>query len=113
MASGVAEIPIAHATDALAVFEAARANNPEALRACEHLADYLARAMSIIAAIADPEMFILGGGMCGGWDAFGDICLEKYRAYAIPGCRDTLIRVATLGNDAGFLGAARQAIALL
>lgn len=113
VASGVAEVPIAHATDALAVFEAARANNPEALRACEHLADYLARAMSIIAAIADPEMFILGGGMCGGWDAFGDICLEKYRAYAIPGCRDTLIRVATLGNDAGFLGAARQAIALL
>ena len=58
-------------------------------------------------------MFILGGGMCGGWDTFGDVCLEKYRAYAITGCRDTLIRVATLGNDAGFLGAARQAIALL
>lgn len=112
-ASGADEVPIAHATDALAVFEAARANNPEAMRACERLADYLARAMSIIAAIVDPEMFILGGGMCGGWDTFGDTCLEKYRAYAIPGCRDTLIRVATLGNDAGFLGAARQAIALL
>ena len=112
-ASGADEVPIAHATDALAVFEAARANNPEATRACERLADYLARAMSIIAAIADPEMFILGGGMCGGWDTFGDTCLEKYRAYAIPGCRDTTIHVATLGNDAGFLGAARQAIALL
>lgn len=112
-ASGADEVPIAHATDALAVFEAARANNPEATRACERLADYLARAMSIIAAIVDPEMFILGGGMCGGWDTFGDTCLEKYRAYAIPGCRDTAIRVATLGNDAGFLGAARQAIALL
>ncbi len=112
-ASGAVEVPIAHATDALAVFEAARADNPEALRACDRLADYLARAMSIIATLVDPEMFILGGGMCGGWDTFGDVCLEKYRAYAIPGCRDTLIRVATLGNDAGFLGAARQAIALL
>ena len=112
-ASGAVEVPISHATDALAVFEAARADNPEALRACDRLADYLAHAMSIIAALVDPEMFILGGGMCGGWDTFGDACQEKYRAYAIPGCRDTLIRVATLGNDAGFLGAARQAIALL
>lgn len=48
--------------------------------------------------------------MSGGWDTFGRACLAHYREVAVSACKDTPIRPASLGNDAGFLGAARQAL---
>lgn len=107
---GATEVPIAHATDALAVFEAARAENPQAREACEQIGVYLARALSAVAVTVDPGAFVVGGGMCGGWDTFGDACLCTYRELAISSCKATPIRVAALGNKAGFLGAARAVL---
>lgn len=112
-AAGAEEIEIAHATDALAVFEAARSGNEQAKAACERLGTILARALAAIAVTVDPDAFVLGGGMCGGWDTFGQTCIDAYRTFVIPGCADTPIRVATLGNAAGLLGAARHALAAL
>lgn len=112
-ADGAAEVEIAHATDALAIFEAARSGNEQARRACKRLGTILARALAAIAVTVDPDAFVLGGGMCGGWDTFGQTCVDAYRAFAIPGCANTPIRVATLGNAAGLLGAARHALAAL
>lgn len=111
-ADGVAEIEIAHATDALAVFVAARAGDKQAVTACNKLAYYLAHALASLAATMDPQVFVIGGGMCGGWDTFGPQLLDYYKEFAISGCRETPILVATLGNDAGFLGAARAALEL-
>lgn len=110
---GADEVPIAHATDALAVFEAAHGGNAQAVTSCHRLGAYLARALAAVAVTVDPSAFVIGGGMCGGWDTFGDECVEEYRRLVIPGCRETPIRVATLGNAAGFLGAARAALALV
>ena len=101
---------IAHATDALAVFEAARGGNTQAVRACERLGRYLARALAAVAVTVDPDAFVVGGGMSGGWDTFGRACLAHYREVAVSACKDTPIRPASLGNDAGFLGAARRAL---
>lgn len=111
-ADGVGEIEIAHATDALAVFVAARTGNSQAQAACKKLAFYLAHALATLAATCDPDVFVIGGGMCGGWDTFGDQCKEYYREFAISGCKETPILVATLGNDAGFLGAAHAALSM-
>ena len=110
---GAPEVEIAHATDALAVFEAARSGNAQAKRACERLGTILARALAALAVMVDPDAFVLGGGMCGGWDTFGQTCVDAYRTFVIPGCAETPIRVATLGNAAGLLGAARHALAAL
>lgn len=110
---GAEPVEIAHATDALAVFEAARGGNAQAARACERVGRYLARALAATAVVADPDAFVIGGGMCGGWDTFGEACEEHYRELAIVACKDTPIRPATLGNDAGFIGAARQAFLAL
>lgn len=109
---GSGEIEIAHATDALAVFVAARTGNPQAQAACKRLAFYLAHAIANLAATCDPDAFVIGGGMCGGWDTFGADLLAYYKEFAIHNVADTPILVATLGNDAGFLGAARAALAL-
>lgn len=110
---GAEPVEIAHATDALAVFEAARSGNAQATHACERLGRYLARALAAVAVVVDPGAFVVGGGMSGGWDTFGQACLERYRKVALPGCRETPIRPAALGNDAGFIGAARQALLAL
>ena len=107
---GAEPVEIAHATDALAVFEAARSGNAQATHACERLGRYLARALAAVAVTVDPDAFVVGGGMSGGWDTFGEACLAHYREVAIVACRDTPIRPASLGNDAGFLGAARKAM---
>ena len=109
-ADGAEPVAIAHATDALAVFEAARGDNTQAVRACERLGRYLARALAAVAVTVDPDAFVVGGGMSGGWDTFGRACLAHYREVAVSACKDTPIRPASLGNDAGFLGAARRAL---
>lgn len=106
------EIEIAHATDALAVFVAARTGNKQAIAACKRLAFYLAHAIAILAVTDDPDVFVIGGGMCGGWDTFGEDLLAYYKEFAMSSVKETPILVATLGNDAGFLGAARAALAL-
>lgn len=111
-ADGAEPVAIAHATDALAVFEAARGGNAQAVRACERLGRYLARALAAVAVTVDPDAFVVGGGMSGGWDTFGRACLTHYREVAVSACKDTPIRPASLGNDAGFLGAARAGAAL-
>ena len=109
-ADGAEPVAIAHATDALAVVEAARGGNTQAVRACERLGRYLARALAAVAVTVDPDAFVVGGGMSGGWDTFGRACLAHYREVAVSACKDTPIRPASLGNDAGFLGAARRAL---
>ena len=109
-ADGAERVEIAHATDALAVFEAARSGNAQATHACERLGRYLARALAAVAVTVDPDAFVVGGGMSGGWDTFGQTCLDHYRKVAVSACKNTPIRPASLGNDAGFLGAARKAI---
>lgn len=111
-ADGVGEIEIAHATDALAVFVAARTGNKQALAACKKLAFYLAHAIATLAVVDDPDVFVIGGGMCGGWDTFGEDLLAYYKEFALSSVKDTPILVATLGNDAGFLGAAYAALAM-
>lgn len=110
---GAEPVEIAHTTDALAVFEAARSGNAQARRACERVGHYLGRALAAVAVVVDPDAFVIGGGMSGGWDTLGEACVERYREVAIVSCKDTPIRPASLGNDAGFLGAARQAILAL
>lgn len=107
---GAERVEIAHTTDALAVFEAARSGNSQAKHACERLGRYLARALAAVAAVVDPDAFVVGGGMSGGWDTFGQACLDCYRELAVSACKETPIRPASLGNDAGFIGAARRAL---
>ncbi len=107
---GAERVEIAHATDALAVFEAARSGNVQATHACERLGRYLARALAAVAVTVDPDAFVVGGGMSGGWDTFGEACLAHYREVAVVACKETPIRPASLGNDAGFIGAARRAL---
>lgn len=96
-----------HALTARAVFEAAAAGDELAETIVADTAYYLAVGATNLMHVIDPEMVVFGGGMT----AAGQPFLERIRrhvkklAFPIPAQR-TQIVLASLGSDAGFIGAA-------
>lgn len=103
---GVEPLELTGPSDSRTVFQACREGDEVALAAMDTMAEYLGRAMAVISAVVDPESFVLGGGASASADVYLERLGEYYRKYAMPVCRDTPIEIATLGNDAGIIGAA-------
>ena len=100
-------------TDALSVFEAARAGDPRGKEALAVMADKLGFALAQVACVIDPDVILLGGGMSGGADLYLDSLRAAFRSYCFEACKTTEIRCATLLGDAGIYGAARYAMLAL
>ncbi|WP_054954759.1 ROK family glucokinase [Paenibacillus dakarensis] len=89
------------------VFDAAKAGDEVALRIVKRAAFYLGKSMAAVAAILNPEVFIVGGGV----SKAGDILFDEVRSVFSeltpePLQRGVRIVPAELGNDAGVVGAA-------
>jgi glucokinase len=90
------------------VTEAARAGDPVAMEAFTQVGAWLGRGLADLAAVLDPEVFVIGGGVS---DA-GDLLLASARqtlADKLIGQQNRpapLVRVAELTNNAGLVGAA-------
>jgi len=80
------------------VFDAARNGDPLALREVDAMADDLGLALSIVSETADPEMFLLGGGVSRAGDILLDAVAKHFREYAFASCRETPIKPASLGE---------------
>ena len=89
------------------VFDAARSGDKLAQQEVEDMTLTLALALGNIAAITDPEMFLVGGGVARARDVLLEPLSRHYQANAFLSCRNTPIRLASLGNDAGIYGAVR------
>lgn len=89
------------------VFDAARSGDKLAQQEVEDMTLTLALALGNIAAITDPEMFLVGGGVARAGDVLLEPLSRHYQASAFLSCRNTPIRLANLGNDAGIYGAVR------
>ena len=89
------------------VFDAARSGDKLAQQEVEDMTLTLALALGNIAAITDPEMFLVGGGVARAGDVLLEPLSRHYQAIAFLSCRNTPIRLASLGNDAGIYGAVR------
>lgn len=100
----------ANDTDALAVFDAARAGDPRGKQALAIMADKLGFALAQVACVIDPDVVLLGGGISGGADLYLDALRAAYRSYCFKACSATEIRCAKLLGDAGIYGAARYAM---
>ena len=93
--------------NAKTVIDAAKANDRAALEVFDEYCKYLAIAINNIIAFLDPEMIVLGGGV----SHAGNFLLEKVKA-KVPRylLYKTLpypeICLASLGNEAGMIGAA-------
>ena len=97
-------------SDSKDVFQACREGDKLALAAADTMADYLGRALALIANVVDPEMFLIGGGASASADVYLDKVREHFKQYALSASRETPIKVASLGNDAGIIGAAYVAL---
>lgn len=96
--------------DAKEVFDAAKAGNRAAEHVVETVSYYLAKGLACAAGIADPECFIIGGGVSAAGDYFFDRIRQYYRKEVFHAARETKIIGASLGNDAGMYGAARMVL---
>lgn len=58
-------------------------------------------------ATTDPEMFMIGGGVARAGEVLFTPLVRHYKEYAFQSCKETPIKAASLGNDAGIYGAVR------
>jgi len=86
------------------IFDEAKKGDKLALELVEEVCEILGSAMASIACVADPEIFVIGGGV----SKAGTIITETTKKYfvkkAFHACRDAEFVIATLGNDAGIYG---------
>ena len=89
------------------VFDAARNGDALAAREVDEMSDTLGMALANIASTVDPEAFLVGGGVARAGDILFAPLNKHFQEYAFKSCRETPIKQASLGNDAGIYGAVR------
>ncbi len=91
------------------IFDAAKSGDEYACKIVERSVRYLGIALSNIASVCDPQLFLIGGGVA----AAGNIIIEGakkyYDEYSLKALKNKEIVLAELGNDAGMLGCIRLA----
>lgn len=92
------------------IFDAAKAGDEAALLITEEFGAYLGQALVNLAATVDPAVFVIGGGVSKAGNILLDIVKKYFYAHAFYGNQKTKITLATLGNDAGIYGAAKQVL---
>ena len=90
------------------VCDAAKAGDKLALELLDQLGDRLGWALTAAAGTADPEVFVIGGGLSSAGDILLDSIIRGYRAHAFHALRNTEFTLARLGNDAGIYGCVRM-----
>ncbi|WP_127848695.1 ROK family glucokinase [Lacticaseibacillus hulanensis] len=93
------------------VFDLAKAGDKLALAVADKVSYYLGFALANLGNTLNPEYIVIGGGV----SAAGDFLLKRvqknFEKYTFKNVRDTTkVVLATLGNTAGVIGAARLAL---
>jgi glucokinase len=90
------------------ITEAARKGDPASLAAFAEIAAWLGQSMADLSSILDPEVFVVAGGVSDAGEILTSPARDHYRT-VLPGA-DTRpfaeVVTATLGPDAGLIGAA-------
>lgn len=92
------------------VFDLAEAGNKTAMAVVNKACAYLGRGLAAACCVLDPEIILLGGGVSRAGELLRLKVETAFQTYAFHACRETRIRLAALGNDAGIFGAARLAM---
>lgn len=89
------------------VFDSAREGDAAAARIVDEVSFHLGLVLANIANTLNPEKIVLGGGVSRAGDILLDKVKEQFSLYTFQRVRETTkIALATLGNDAGVIGAA-------
>lgn len=90
------------------VTQAAQAGDVAALQCFDEVGRWLGRGIAQLAAILDPGVFIIGGGVSRAGELLREPAVRSYRRHLTArGHRPTAdVRMAELGPEAGIVGAA-------
>ncbi len=91
---------------AKAVFDAVKEGDGLAIEVAERFGDYLGKGLAAVAAVVNPEIFVIGGGVSRAGELLLSYVEPAFRKYVFGPCRGAKFALATLGNDAGIYGAA-------
>lgn len=92
------------------VFDAVKAGDAVAIEVAEEFGRYLASGLVNLAAIADPAVFVIGGGVSRAGEVLIPFIQKPYKEKAFFANKEIEFRLATLGNDAGICGAAKMVL---
>jgi glucokinase len=92
---------------AKAIFDAAKEGDSLALQSVEQLGRYLGIALSHVAAVVDPEAFVIGGGVSKAGEMLTEVIKKHYEQNVMLALKGKEFKLATLGNDAGIYGSAK------
>ncbi|MCA1063386.1 ROK family glucokinase [Rossellomorea sp. AcN35-11] len=95
------------AVSAKDIFDAAREHDELALEVINQLAFYLGLSLANLGNALNPEKIVIGGGVSKAGDSLLGPVVKYFEQFAFPTVRtSTSLSIATLGNDAGVIGAA-------
>lgn len=106
LGKALAEGPIAGRT----VTELALAGDGPAREVVAQAGRHIGVALTSLANIFDPDVFVIGGGVSAAGDLLLDPAREELRARALPPMNGRPVKLAELGPDAGMIGAAAMAL---
>ncbi|MCI8549504.1 MAG: ROK family glucokinase [Lachnospiraceae bacterium] len=92
------------------VFDAAKAGDGLAEEVADYCMMYLARGLSYVSQVVDPQVFVIGGGVAKAGQYLLDLLRKHYDPLIVLTKEKAKLALATLGNDAGIYGSAKLAI---
>lgn len=95
---------------AKAIFDAAKDGDEMAIELVEQLGRYLGIALSHVAAVVDPEAFVIGGGVSKAGDVLTDVIKKHYELNVMFALQNREFKLAELENDAGIYGSAKMVL---
>ena len=106
--STLRELPEVTAKD---VFDHAKAGDILAVEIVDFVGQVLGGACSMISAVVDPEIYVIGGGVSKAGEILTSVIRKYFRGAAFHASEDAHFALAKLGNDAGMYGAVKMVLA--
>lgn len=95
---------------AKAIFDTAKEGDELANVLVDELGRYLGLACSHIAAVVDPQAFVIGGGVSKAGTILTDVIKKYYESDVMFALKGKVFELAQLGNDAGIYGCAKMVV---
>ena len=89
------------------VLDAAKFGDAFAVKLTEDFCRRLARGLSFVSCVTDPDIFVIGGGVSKAGSIITETVKKYFDGYVFGSQKDTKFGLATLGNDAGIYGCAK------
>ena len=89
------------------VFDSVKEKDEVALEIAEEFGDYIGAGLSIVCAVADPSVIVIGGGVSKAGEVMLDYVREGFKKRCFFANNGVEFALASLGNDAGICGCAK------